>query len=97
MNWRRKTDKAVMKEIGKRLKAYRIQARYKQKELAEKAGISVYTLQKLEGGAPTNMATFIQVLRALGALDRLPMLLPEVQLSPLDMISTGGKEVKRVR
>ncbi len=97
MSFKRKTDKAILQELGERIKAYRMQANYTQKQLAEKASISAYTLQKLEYGESANLSTFIQVLRALGQIDQLAELLqPAVQISPLDLLKEE-KPKQRVR
>lgn len=98
MSWKRKTDQAILQELGERVKAFRLQANYTQKQLAEKAGVSPYTLQKLEYGERTNLITFIQVLRALGELDQLAVLLADYnQISPLSLIDNEGKKKQRVR
>jgi len=87
MNWRRKTDIAILKEFGERVKSARIQANYTQAQLAEKAGLSRRTLQLFESGEGGNLTTFIQIIRALGQLDQLAKLLEfEDQISPLSML-----------
>ena len=97
MNWKRKTDREILLELGNRLRIKRIQKRYKQSELAERAGISLYTLRKMEHGNSFNVSTLIQVLRALNELDHLENFIPEVNIRPLDMLETGNKTRKRVR
>lgn len=97
MSFKRKTDKAILQEIGERVKTYRLQANYTQKQLADKAGLSSYTLQKLEYGESANLSTFIQVIRALGQIDQLAKLLePMGQISPLELLKEE-KTKQRVR
>lgn len=97
MGWSRKTDSAVLQELGERIKEYRLKANYTQKQLAEKAGLSAYTLQKLEYGESTNLGTFIQVLRALGQINQLAKVLePVEQISPLALLKEE-KPKQRVR
>jgi transcriptional regulator with XRE-family HTH domain len=53
--------------LGKRLRAARLRRRMTQPMLAERVGISVPTLGKLEAGDPsTSLATMLRVLTVLG-------------------------------
>lgn len=97
MNWRRKTDKEILLELGERIRLKRIQKRYKQSSLAHRAGISLYTLRKMEHGQSFNVSTLIQVLRALNELDQLENFLPETGISPIAMLDSKEKTRKRVR
>ena len=97
MNWKRKTDREILIELGKRIREKRIQKRFKQSELAQRAGISIYTLQKMEYGKSYNVSTLIQVLRALNELDQLDNFLPKVEISPIKMLASKDKTTQRVR
>ncbi len=91
----------LLKEIGKRIAHLRISARVTQDELARKAGVSRFSLQRLEKGVGgIRVETFFSVLRALGVLDALSVVLPEPSLTPLQLADLEGKKVrlpKRVR
>jgi DNA-binding XRE family transcriptional regulator len=53
--------------LGKRLRAARLRRKMTQPMLAERVGISVPTLGKLEAGDPsTSLATMLRVLAVLG-------------------------------
>ena len=97
MNWKRKTDQAIIKEMGNRIRHMRIQKRFTQSDLARRAGINVYTLQKMEQGQSYNISTLIQVLRALSELDQLEQFLPPIEISPMDLLNSNEKTNKRVR
>ena len=84
-------------ELGKRIREKRIQKRFKQSALAQRAGISIYTLQKMEYGKSYNVSTLIQVLRALNELEQLDNFLPEVEISPIDILTSKDKITQRVR
>ena len=59
-------------EIGESLKTWRILYQLKAKQVAERAGISLGTLWKIEKGDPTiSTAVFLEVVRSLGLLDTL--------------------------
>jgi len=83
--------------LGTRIREKRMQKRFKQSDLAERAGISIYTLRKMEQGKSFHVSTLIQVLRALNELEHLEHFLPEVGLSPIDMLETKHKTRKRIR
>ena len=53
--------------LGERLRAARLRRNMTQAELAERVGVTMQTLAKLEAGVPTtSMATLVRVLSVLG-------------------------------
>ena len=67
-----------------------------QAELAEEAGISKRTLERLEAGAvATQLSSFLRVCRQLGLLERLEALLPEPEPSPLELLKLQGQKRQR--
>lgn len=53
--------------LGERLRAARSRRNMTQAQLAERVGVSLPTISKLEGGNPTtSMATLVRVLSVLG-------------------------------
>ena len=91
-NW---TDDAVLKELGHRLRRQRLNQNISQADLAKKAGVSQATLRNAESGNGSSMTTFVRLLRALGMLDRLETLLPEPEVSPLQLLRLKGKGRER--
>ncbi len=91
----------LLREMGRRLAHLRISARITQDELAQKAGISRFSLQRLEKGASgIRLESFFSVLRALGVLESLSIVLPEPSLTPLELAQLEEKKAhlpKRVR
>lgn len=57
---------------------------FTQKEVAEKSGISVFTISTFENGssAGITLATFIKLLRAIDSLEDIEKLIPELPISP---------------
>lgn len=57
---------------------------FTQKEVAEKSGLSVFTISSFENGSSTGvtMASFIRLLRAIDNLEEIEKLLPELPESP---------------
>jgi putative transcriptional regulator len=90
------TVDAQLVELGERLKALRISARITQARLAQTAGMARATLQRLEGGQGGDLRNFLAVLAALGKSEALEVLLPEVPLSPVELLKRAGSLPKRV-
>lgn len=91
------TDEAILKELGTRLERRRVDANLTQAELAEEAGISKRTLERIEAGDSTDFTMLIRVLRALKLLEGLETLIPDLPQSPITLLKARGRERKRAR
>ena len=89
------TDDAVLAEIGKRIARYRIDSQMTQAELAEQAGVSKRTVERIEAGASVQFSTVIRVLRVLDLLQGLDQMIPEPVPRPLDLLKQKGKVRQR--
>lgn len=89
------SDRAILREMGRRLKRKRLDKNMSQQELAELAGLNRTTVSEIEQGNPFAMLTFIQILRALDALEELDSLLPDPGISPLQLAKMKGKVRQR--
>lgn len=87
----------ILERFGRKVEAYRIARRFKQEDLAEKAGISTRTLGRLEAGGNGTLDTVLRILRALDIEDRLLDLIPDARTSPLDPRSESQPPRQRVR
>ncbi len=91
-----KTDESLLKLIGERLARLRLAKNFTQEELAEKAGVGLRTMQRLElGSAATQLSGFVRVCRALDLMDRLDALIPETAASPIARMKLQGKKRQR--
>lgn len=81
------TGSSLIRELGKRYGEYRKRMGFTQKEVAEKSGLSVFTISSFENGSSTGitMASFIKLLRAIDYLEEIGKLLPELPPSPREM------------
>ncbi len=86
-----RSDQAVLASLGDRLRRRRLELNWSQGRLAEAAGLNRTTISELERGKPTSLATFVQVLRALGALHELDGLLPDSGPSPIQLAKSRGQ------
>jgi transcriptional regulator with XRE-family HTH domain len=89
------SDKAIIKEIGRRVKRKRLEGNLTQQEIADLAGISRPTVSDLERGNPFEILTLIQIMRALSALDEIDSFIPDPGISPLQLAKMRGKERQR--
>jgi transcriptional regulator with XRE-family HTH domain len=89
------SDRAILREIGRRLKRKRLDKNLSQKKLADMAGINRTTVRDIEKGSPSGLLTLIGILRVLEALDELNSFLPDPGLSPLQLAKMKGKERRR--
>jgi transcriptional regulator with XRE-family HTH domain len=89
------TDDAVLAEIGSRIARYRIDRQVTQAELAEQAGVSKRTVERVESGASAQFSTIIRILRVLDLLQGLEHLVPEPAPRPLDLLKHKGKVRQR--
>lgn len=95
--WTELSDTAILEKLGARLKARRISIGLKQQELAKESGVGISTITKIEGGQSVAFSLLISVMRTLGLLENLDLLIPEQKPSPMELLKTQGKQVKRVR
>ncbi len=89
------TDEAILAELGGRLAQRRLELQLTQEMLAEQAGLSKRTVERIEAEATTQTATLIRLLRVLELLDRLETLVPEAGPRPMDLVKLKGKARKR--
>jgi transcriptional regulator with XRE-family HTH domain len=74
----------LIRQLGQRYSDYRKRTGQTQKDVAEKSGLSVFTISSFENGSATGitLASFIKLLRAIDCLDEIEKLLPELPESP---------------
>jgi transcriptional regulator with XRE-family HTH domain len=85
---------AMLAELGQRLARRRIDLGLTQAQAAEEAGLGKRTLERLEAGSDTKVATLIRILSVLDLTEELNRLVPEPGLRPMDLLKLKGKERK---
>lgn len=75
---------ALIQQLGKRYSDYRKRMGYTQKVVAERSGLSVFTISTFENGSSTGitLASFVKLVRAIDCLEEIEKLLPELPESP---------------
>lgn len=88
----------LVKLLGIRFKDHRMRSNMTQKEVAEHAGLTVNTIHKFENGLVPNLSisTFLLLLKAIGCINGIEELLPEMPES-LYLIDEKGRKHQRIR
>ena len=90
------SDEAVLREVGSRLAAARLARNLTQAALADEAGVSKRTVERLESGeVAARLSGLVRVCRALGIVDRLDALVPSPTVSPVEQLKLAGHRRKR--
>lgn len=90
------TDEGILRELGARLAGVRLGHNLTQAALAEQAGVSKRTVERLESGeVATQLSGFLRVCRALGLAERFETLVPEPAASPMAQLKQQGRKRQR--
>jgi transcriptional regulator with XRE-family HTH domain len=89
------TNEAILAEIGNRIARYRIDQQVTQADLAEQAGVSKRTVERVEAGASVQFSTIIRILRGLDVLQGLDRMISEPTPRPMDLLKHKGKVRQR--
>lgn len=91
------TAPEIITQLGEQYKKYRLLLGMTQKEVAEKAGLNVMTVQKFESGTSrdVSLTTVIRLWRVIGQLDNMKELLPEIPDSPYINKTVDSKRVRK--
>lgn len=85
------------KDLGERIKQYRISMGLKQTDLQDISGVSVRSISRLEQGNPIELESFIKVLMALNLDDNLNLLIPDQTKRPSYYLKEEKNNKQRVR
>ena len=89
-------DEAILKELGGRLAGVRLGLNLTQAALAEQAGVSKRTVERLEAGAvATQLSGFVRVCRVLGLLEGFENLVPEAVPGPMEQLKRKSRSRQR--
>ncbi|MCB9252943.1 MAG: helix-turn-helix transcriptional regulator [Flavobacteriales bacterium] len=88
-----------MSDLGLRFKQQRLNHRLTTRELAQKSGVSMRTINGFERGEKNlSINNLIELMRALQLTENLKELIPEVPMfSPLEIMEREKNKPKRVR
>ena len=88
----------LIRLLGTRFKEYRLRCNMTQKEVSGKTGLGITTITTFENGTAGNvsLSTFILLLKAVGQINSIDCLLPELPESPY-LQRRGNRRVQRIR
>jgi transcriptional regulator with XRE-family HTH domain len=90
------SDQAILCELGDRLAAARVTRNLTQAALADEAGVSKRTVERLESGEiGARLSALVRICRALDMADRFEALLPSPAVSPVQQLRWAGRRRKR--
>lgn len=88
-------DEASLNDLSRRMKSYRIAYPMTQKELAEKSGVSLRSIQYFEKGSEISLRYFIKLLIALDLGENLNVLIPDMDDRPSAYIAQAQGKVRK--
>lgn len=90
------TDEAILRELGIRLASARLGQNLTQAGLAEEAGVSKRTVERLESGeVASRLSALVRVCRVLGLVERLDALVPTAAPGPIEQLKLAGRSRQR--
>ena len=75
-------------ELGQQLRVLRLRKNMDQLQLAERAGIALNAVKRLESGKGATLTSLINALRTLERDEWLGTLTPQVSISPMQMLKS---------
>jgi transcriptional regulator with XRE-family HTH domain len=91
------TDDEVLRELGGRLRTYRLQQNLGVAEVAKRAGLNRNTIVNAEAGKNPRLGTVVGLLRVYGRVEAFDAFLPAPTISPLQLVRSRGHLRKRAR
>ena len=89
------TSAQIEMALCRKIEDIRLVRNITQAELAERAGVSLSTIGRMEKGKGVSLDTFIRVLIALDIQQNLEGLLPDPSVRPIERINRNGRERQR--
>lgn len=93
----RKNYQDYIRELGQRIKTYRIYSEITQQELEDMTGISKRSISRLEQGETVQVDSLFRILIALNLGDNIELLVPDQTKRPSYYLRSKEKTPKRVR
>lgn len=95
-----KTEKdypEYIKELGEKIRIYRIMDGLSQQDLEDKSGVSKRSISRLEQGESIQLDNLFKILLALGLGDNIELLVPDQTRRPSYYLEQVANEPKRVK
>src|SRR6188474_1459026 len=92
------TPDELVHELGSRLRTQRLASRVTQQELAQRAGVALGAIKKLESDGNTTLQTFVRVVQALSLtsdLENVLMLKPHISIAEMERAAMAPRQRAR--
>lgn len=86
-----------IKELGQKIKIYRVMKEMSQQDLSEKTGVSKRSISRLEQGESVQVDNLFKILLALGLSDNIDLLVPDQTRRPSYYLENKENKQKRVK
>ena len=86
-----------IKELGQKIKIYRIMNEMSQQDLEDKSGVSKRSISRLEQGESVQVDNLFKIIIALGLEDNIELLVPDQTKRPSYYLEKTESKPKRVR
>lgn len=94
---KQKDYQEYIKDLGKKIKIYRIMKGMSQQDIEEKTGISKRSISRLEQGESVQLETLFKILLALNLGENIEMLVPDQTKRPSFYLEKRDNTPMRVR
>ena len=92
-----KDSQEYIKELGKKIKLYRIMKEMSQQDLEDKTGVSKRSISRLEQGESVQLENLLKILLALDLGENIDLLVPDQTKRPSFYLEKSENKNKRVR
>lgn len=92
-----KNYQEYIKELGQKIKTYRIMSELSQQDLEDKSGVSKRSISRLEQGESVQLDNLFKIIIALGLGDNIELLVPDQTKRPSYYLEKTESKPKRVR
>lgn len=91
------TDESIVAELCKKIKSVRLSCCLSQQEFAEKSGVSIITIKRIESCKVSDitLGTLLKIMRVSGTLEGIVDLIPDLPESPFLINEKTGKRIQR--
>lgn len=94
---KQKDYQEYIKELGQKIKLYRIMKEMSQQDLADKTGVSKRSISRLEQGESVQLENLFRILLGLELGENIDMLVPDQSKRPSFYLEKADNKNKRVR
>lgn len=93
----KKDYQEYIRELGRKIKTYRIMKEMSQQDLEDKTGVSKRSISRLEQGKSVQVDNLFKILLALDLGENIELLVPDQTKRPSYYLKKTVDEPKRVR